>query len=80
MTGNYQYTIGQQRIADLHREGQRERLATACRSQTTRTDRPSLLKQITRRLTPARVRTTGTIRTVRTRSRELVRQPVARPE
>ena len=51
MTGNYQYTIGQQRIADLHREGQRERLATACRSQTTRTDRPSLLKQITRRLT-----------------------------
>jgi hypothetical protein len=29
MTGQYQYTIGQQRIADLHRQAQRARLAAA---------------------------------------------------
>jgi hypothetical protein len=50
MTGNHQYTIARQRIADLHRDGQRERLATACRSQTTLTDRPSRLLQVSRRL------------------------------
>jgi hypothetical protein len=51
MTGNYQYTIGQQRIADLIREADRERLAVPGISQTTRTEQPSRLLQITRRLT-----------------------------
>jgi hypothetical protein len=51
MTGNYQYTIGQQRIADLLREADRERLAAPDRSETTHTERPSRATHITRRLT-----------------------------
>jgi hypothetical protein len=49
MTGDYLYTIGQQRIADLL-EADRERLAAPARSKTTRTDRPPRLLQISRRL------------------------------
>jgi hypothetical protein len=56
MTGDYQYTIAHQRIAELPREPDRERLAAFRRSQTTRPKRPSRLAQLSRRL--ARLSTT----------------------
>jgi hypothetical protein len=51
MTGNYQYTMAQQRIAELIGEADRERLAAPGPSRAARTDRPSRLLRISRRLT-----------------------------
>jgi hypothetical protein len=56
MTGSYQYTIGRERIADLVREADRQRLSVTGRAQTTRIKRPSRLLRISRRL--ARLSTT----------------------
>jgi hypothetical protein len=56
MTGSYQYTIGQERIADLLDEADRQRLAASGRAQTTRIEPPSPLQRISRRL--ARLSTT----------------------
>jgi len=58
MTGSYQYTIGHERIADLHREAERERLAATSRPRAIHTRQRGLLRQITRRTTPPRVTTT----------------------
>jgi hypothetical protein len=42
MTGHYQYAIARQRIADLHREAERERLAAAVAPPPTGTPRLNL--------------------------------------
>jgi hypothetical protein len=39
MTGQYQYIIGQRRIADLHREAERERLSALVRPRPSRARR-----------------------------------------
>jgi hypothetical protein len=50
MTGSYQYTIGQEQIADRLREADRQRLSATGRAHKTRTTRPSRLVRISRRL------------------------------
>jgi hypothetical protein len=57
MTSSYQYTIGHQRITDLHREAERERLAATSRARAIHTRQQGLLRQITRRMAPTRVTT-----------------------
>jgi hypothetical protein len=58
MTGQYQYKIGQQRIADLHREAERERLAASVPSRAVGNGRPMLFTRLRRRMPPARGATT----------------------
>jgi hypothetical protein len=58
MIGSYQYTIGHQRIADLHREAERERLAATSCPRAIHIRQRGLLRQIIRRMTSARVTAT----------------------
>jgi hypothetical protein len=55
MTGNYQYTIGRQRIADLHTEAERQRLAATVAPPPTRTPRANLFARLGARFTARRV-------------------------
>ena len=50
MTGNHQYTVVQEQIADRVREAQLWRLASGERGQTTRTRRPARLLHVWQRL------------------------------
>jgi hypothetical protein len=58
MTGNYQYTIARERIADLHHEAERERLNTQARPRPIGQGRFGLLAKVIGTLLPARVSTT----------------------
>jgi hypothetical protein len=58
MTGQYQYTIGQQRIADLHREAERERLAASVSPRSIGNATAMLFTRLRRRTPPERVATT----------------------
>jgi hypothetical protein len=57
MTGQYQYTIAQQRIAELHREGERERLVKSLRLQRATIRRSTPIARLRGRFTAARVST-----------------------
>jgi hypothetical protein len=58
MTGQYLYTIGQQRIADFHREAERERLAASVPSRSIGNGRLIRFTRLRRRTPPAQVTTT----------------------
>jgi hypothetical protein len=58
MAGNYQYTIGRQRIADLHREAERERLAASIPSRRVGNGRLIPPTRFRRRTPPAQGATT----------------------
>ncbi|MBV9310559.1 MAG: hypothetical protein JOZ73_07000 [Solirubrobacterales bacterium] len=57
MTGEYQHTIGKQRIAHLHRQAEQERLAAAVTPSRTGTPRFKLLARLGARFAAARAST-----------------------
>jgi hypothetical protein len=58
MTGQYQYAIGQQRVADLRREAERARLAASVPSRAVGNATPMLFTRLRSGTPPARGATT----------------------